>query len=384
MPGLSRSDFLLDPEIVFLNHGSFGACPKPVFEEYQRWQLELERQPVEFLGRRYHDLLDNARAELAGVIGADRDEIVFTENATMGVNIVVKSLDLQPGDEVVTSDHEYGACELAWKYLQEHQGVVVTRAAVPLPVTSTDQIVEAIWSAVSPKTKVIYLSHITSFSALRFPIEQISARARAAGIITVIDGAHAPGHINLDMHALDVDFYAGNLHKWFCAPKGAGFLYARPEFHEQMDAGIVSWGWGDRQGKDQPESQYISRNQWQGTRDPASYLAVPAAIKFQREHNWPQMQAECHALVSDARNRISNLTDLPVITPDSTDFFLQMATCPIRTNDIPKLKDDLYTKYKIEIPCMDHNGRQFVRVSIQGYNTPADVDALLEALGALL
>lgn len=384
MPGLPRTDFLLDPDVIFLNHGSFGACPKPVFESYQRWQVELERQPVEFLGRRYHDLLDIARQELATYVGADRDDLVFTENATMGVNIVLKSLDLKPGDEIVTCDHEYGACDLAWQYLHEHNGVTINRVHIPLPITSREDIVERLWAAVNEKTKVIYLSHITSFSALRMPIEEICKRARAAGVITLIDGAHAPGHVNLDMKAFDVDFYAGNLHKWFCAPKGAGFLYARPEFHDQMDAGIISWGWGDRRGKDQPESQFISRNQWQGTRDPAAYLAVPDAIAYQREHNWPEMQAACHEVVVQARRRIANLTDLPVITPESTDYFLQMATCPVRTNDILKVKEDLYDKYRIEIPCMEHDGRQYVRISIQGYNTEADVDALLDALAALL
>ena len=384
MPGVARTDFLLDPDVVFLNHGSFGACPVPVFEEYQRWQRELERQPVEFLGRRYHDLLDDARQKLANFVGADRDELVFTENATMGVNIVVRSLDLKPGDEVVTTDHEYGACILAWEYLQGKQGIEIKRAPVPLPIDDRQAIVDSIWAQVTPKTKVIYLSHITSFSALRFPVEDVCARARKEGIVTVIDGAHAPGHVPLDMHALGADFYAGNLHKWMCAPKGAGFLYARPEFHDQMDAGIVSWGWGDRRGKDQPASQFISRNQWQGTRDPAAYLTVPAAITYQAEHNWPEVQRQCHDLVAKTRRRIENLTDLPVLTPDSTDFFLQMATCPVRTNDIPKLKDDLYTKYRIEIPCMEWNGRQFVRVSIQGYNTEADADALIDALSALL
>jgi len=383
MPENLRSLFLLDPSVTFLNHGSFGACAKPVFEQYQRWQLELERQPVEFLGRRYYELMAEARAELGKYLNAPADDLIFADNATAGVNIVVRSIELNPGDEVLTTDHEYGACDLTWQYLQERKGVVIKRANVALPVTTPEDFVESFWANVTDKTRVIYLSHITSFSALIFPIEEICRRAREAGIFTLIDGAHAPGQIELDMQAIGADAYAGNLHKWLCAPKGSGFLYVRPEHQEQMMSVIVSWGWGEGR----PEfgtSQFLRRNTWQGTRDPAAYLTVPAAIKFQEEHDWPAVRERCHELVSLARRRIANLTDLSPIAPQSTDWFVQMATCPVRTASIEQLKTNLYDQCRIEIPCMEWQGRQFVRVSIQGYNTAEDVDRLMEGLGRYL
>ena len=378
-----RSDFLLDPTVTFLNHGSFGACPKPVFEEYQRWQLELERQPVEFLGRRYYDLMADSRAALGKYLNADPNDLIYVDNATAGVNVVVRSMTLEPGDEIVTTDHEYGACELTWQFLQESRGAVIKRAHIALPVTTHEEIVDALWAQVTERTKVIYLSHITSFSALIFPVEEVCRRAREAGIFTVIDGAHAPGQIPLDMQAIGADCYAGNLHKWLCAPKGAGFLYVRPEHQDWMMSVIVSWGWGEGR----PEfgtTQFQRRNTWQGTRDPAAYLAVPAAIRYQAEHDWPAIRERCHELVVKARTRIANLTDLPPITPAGCDWFVQMATCPIRTKSIEELKIGLYDQYRVEIPCGEWQGMQYVRVSIQAYNTEADIDRLMEGLGRLL
>ena len=378
-----RAEFLLDPSVTFLNHGSYGACPRPVFEEYQRWQRELERQPVEFLGRRHTGLIEESRAALGQYLNADPDDLIYTDNATAGVNIVAKSLDLQQGDEVVTTDHEYGACNLTWQYLHERHGVLIKRAEIDLPVATPEQLVETIWAQVTERTRVIYLSHITSFSALIIPVEELCRRARAAGIFTLIDGAHAPGQIPLDMAAIGADCYAGNLHKWFCAPKGTGFLHVRPEHQEWMQSVIVSWGWGEGR----PEfgtTRFQRRNTWQGTRDPAAYLTVPAAIRFQEEHDWPSVRARCHDLVCQTRRRIANLTGLPEIAPESTAWFMQMATCPVRTDDIAALKRKLYDHCRIEIPCMEGKGRQFVRVSIQGYNTEEDADRLLEALEELL
>ena len=379
-----RADSLLDPSVTFLNHGSFGSCPRPVFEEYQRWQLELERQPVEFLGRRYYELLAVSRAALGQYLGADGDDLVYTDNATVGVNIALRSLDLKPGDEIVTTDHEYGACDLAIQFLHEHNGVVVHRAPIALPVASKVEIVDAIFSRVTARTKLIYLSHITSFSALIFPVEEICRRAREAGILTLIDGAHAPGQIPLHLDTIAADFYAGNLHKWFCAPKGSGFLHVRPEHQDLMHAAIVSWGWGEGRTEMGPR-QLQRRNEWQGTQDPASYLTVPAAIAYQAEHDWPAVRDRCHGIVLEGRRRIAELSGLPQICPESRDWFVQMATCPIRTDSVPRLKTALYEhRYKIEIPVMERGDHQYVRISIQGYNTIDDIDRLLEALVGLL
>lgn len=377
-----RDLFMLDPDVVFLNHGSFGACPRPVFEVYQRWQRELERQPVEFLSRRVDGLLDAARARLGAYLNAPADHLVFVPNATAGVNLVARSLLLGPGDEILGTDHEYGALEMTWGYVCDRTGARYVSQPIPLPVNTCQEFVEQLWQGVTPRTKVLYLSHITSPTALIFPIEEICRRAREAGILTIIDGAHAPGHIALDMQALGADFYAGNCHKWLCAPKGAGFLYARPEHHPWLVPLVISWGWLDNGFSDQP--QFIRQNQYQGTDDPAAYLSVPAAVDFQAEHDWGAVRARCHQLASLTRARIAGLTGLAPLSPDDPQWFGQMAAAPLPALDAAQLKRRLYEAYRVEVPIITWKDRQFVRVSFQAYNTPQDSEALLEALQALL
>ncbi|MBK8025297.1 MAG: aminotransferase class V-fold PLP-dependent enzyme [Chloroflexi bacterium] len=372
-----RDQFLLDPSVLFLNHGSFGACPKPVFETYQRWQLELERQPVQFLGRRADALLDEARGRLSDYLGASPDGLVFVPNATVGMNIAARGLKLQPGDEILTTDHEYGAIDKTWQFLCGKTGAVIVRHKVEVPVTTHDDFVESLWSAVTPRTRVISISHITSPTALRFPVEAICRRAREAGILTLIDGAHAPGQIPLDMEAIGADFYTGNCHKWLCAPKGAGFLYARPEHHAASEPLVVSWGWSET-------ASFVEKHQWQGTRDIASFLSVPAAIDFQAAHDWESVRDYAHELVRLARRAMSEATGLEPISPDSRDWFVQMAALPIPACDGVTLQRRLYDEHRIEIPYVNWNGRHFLRVSAQAYTTADQIEALVEATMALL
>src|SRR5262245_16903128 len=216
---VAAGEFLLRPEITFLNHGSFGACPRPVFEIFQAWQRELEAQPVEFLGRRISQLLAEARARLASYVGTQADHLVFVPNATYGVNVVARSLELQPGDEVLTTNHEYGAADRAWRFNCARRGVRYISRPIALPAECDEPIADQLWAGVTERTRVIFLSHITSPTALIFPVAEICRRARAAGIMTVVDGAHAPGQIDLDLEGMGVDFYSGNCHKWLCAPK---------------------------------------------------------------------------------------------------------------------------------------------------------------------
>jgi isopenicillin-N epimerase len=271
-----RDEFLLDPEVVFLNHGSFGATPIPVFAEYQRWQRELERQPVEFLSRRADDLLDAAREPLAAYLNADPGCLVYVPNATSGVNVVARSLRLEPGDEVLGNDLEYGACDETWDYLCRRAGAAYIRHHIALPLESPEALADALWAGVTPRTRVVYLSHVTSGTALTLPVAEICRRAREAGILSVVDGAHVPGHLPLDLEAIGADAYSGNLHKWLCAPKGSGFLFVRPEHHAWVESSIVSWGWVE--GSDvrrQGTTEFVNRNQRQGTRDLAAYLRHP-------------------------------------------------------------------------------------------------------------
>lgn len=384
-----RDLFLLDPTVTFLNHGSFGATPRVVFETYQRWQLELERQPVEFLGRRHDCLLDDARARLAEYLHVpDVDNLVYVMNATWGVNVVARSIMLQPGDEILSTNHEYGACVNAWHHTCDRTGATWIQADIPLPLPSDEEIVEIVWSRVTPRTKVLYLSHITSSTASTFPVAALCKRAREAGILSVIDGAHAPGQIPLDLAALDPDIYTGNPHKWLCSPKGSGFLYARPEHHPWMHALVISWGYGDPAsagwGMGAPDAPLlVARHQYQGTRDIAAFLSVPAAIDFQREHDWESVRARCHALAVEAQRSVIDLTGIPAPVPP--DHFAQMALCEMPASvDLPTLKRRLYDEHRVEVPVIAWNGRKFIRVSVQGYNTPVDIDTLLSALKAVI
>jgi isopenicillin-N epimerase len=377
LPDLARQ-FLLRPDMTFLNHGSFGACPAPVFAAYQQWQRELEAQPVEFLGRRIAGLLAEARAALAMYVGCESsDDLTFVPNATHAINIVARSLDLQPGDEVLATDHEYGAVDRTWRFICGQRGAHYIRQPIALPLSDPAEVVAQLWAGVTPRTKVIVVSHITSPTALTFPVAAICARARAAGIISVIDGAHAPGQIALDMAALGADFYAGNCHKWLCAPKGAGFLYARRELQPLLQPLIVSWGW---EAITPGPSPFVDHFGWTGTFDPAAYLTVPAAIAFQAAHDWDGVRAACHALLVAARDRVAALFDLPQICPAGPEWFSQLAVAPLPPCDTAALQRRLWDEHRIEIPIIQWEDRAFARISIQAYNTPEDVERLVAGL----
>ena len=376
--------FLLDSNIIFLNHGSYGATPKPVFESYQNWQRRLERQPVLFLGRELDGLLYESRKALGEYLHADVDDLVYIPNATHGVNILARSLQLKPGDEVLTTDHEYGACDYTWEFICGKTGAKYIHQPISLPVHSQDEIAEQFWLGVTPRTKAIYLSHITSSTALRLPVEQICRRAREAGIFSVVDAAHAPGQIPLDLSALGADVVFGNCHKWMMAPKGAAFLYVRREAQALIQPLVVSWGYHAT-----PElttgSQFIDFLQWTGTKDPTAALAVPDAIRFMVDHRWDEVRESCHALLRDAIRQICELTNLDPLYSLDSDFYIQMGIAPLpRLKSASVLKSRLYDEYKIEIPITEWNGRHFIRISIQGYNTSEDVDVLVRALRDLL
>lgn len=376
-----KSLFALDPDLHFLNHGSFGACPWPVLDAQRAWQLEMEKNPVAFLGRHSGRHLWAARQVLAGHLGADPAHLVFLANATHGVNTVARSLDLGPGDEVLASDHEYGACDYTWRHECQRTGARYVRAEIPLPFSSR-AFADQVWAAVTPRTRVLFLSHVTSATALVFPLQELCRRARAAGILTVVDGAHVPGHLPLALDALGADLYAGNCHKWLCAPKGSAFLHARPEHHPLLQGLAVSWGYGPEEDAGNAACTGTSilerRQQWQGTRDLSPFLAVPAAIRFQAEHGWDAVRAACHGLAGATRDRIAALTGLEPACQDAD--FGQMAAIPVPAMDPVSLQTALFERHRIEIPVTTHGGRTFVRMSVQGYNTPADADALVAAL----
>ncbi len=379
-PEIIKSLFLLDPTIHFLNHGSFGACPRPVFEAYQAWQHRLECQPVQFLGRELDGLDREAREALGGYLHTPADNLVFVPNATCGVNIVARSLALKPGDEILSTDHEYGACDFAWEFICKKTGAVYQRQHIELPARSSAEMVEQFWQGVTPRTRIIFLSHITSPSALRLPVENICQKARQAGILSLVDGAHAAGQISLDLDDTGADFYTGNCHKWMLSPKGAGFLYARPALQSMIEPLVVSWGY-HAAAQSSRGSQFLDYLGWSGTRDPAAYLSVPAAIRFMQEHDWEAVRRQCHALLQKYLERICALFQMEPLYPLESELYHQMGIAPLPADtDITALKTRLYDHYRVEVPFTAWNGHKFVRISVQGYNTADDLDALVEGL----
>jgi len=378
-----KEKFLLDPDIVFLNHGSFGATPKPVMEAYQNWQLRLERQPVLFLGRELDKLLYESRMALGEYLHADADDLVYIPNATHAVNIIARSLKLKQGDEILTTDHEYGACDYTWNFICGKTGVKYVRQPIPLPVQSEEEIVDQFCRGITPRTKVMYLSHITSPTALRLPVEKICQRAKDAGLLTVIDAAHSPGQIPVDLQALDADIVFGNCHKWMLNAKGSAFLYVKRELQHLIDPLIVSWGYNPT-----PEattgSRFIDILQWTGTKDPAAALTVPTAIQFMRDNYWSEVRNECHHLLRQGIERICDLTKLPPLYPLDSEFYGQMGIAPLPLSNLTTLKARLYDEYKVEVPLIQWQDRQFIRISVQGYNTQDDIDAVISAMQTLL
>lgn len=338
-------DYLLDPEVVYLNHGSYGACPVPVFARYQELQRELERNPSEFLGRRFDDRLAEARAALAGFVGARPEDLVFVPNATAGLNAVIRSLRLGPEDEVLTTRHEYGAVLRTWEFM----GATLVYAE-PGEVAA----------AIGPKTKAVSVSHITSPTALVLPVEEICAAAREAGVLSIVDGAHAPGQLPLDLERLGADIYAGNCHKWLCAPKGAGFLWARPARQPWIEPIVISWGYG-------AEASFAERHGWQGTRDPAAFLTVPAAIDAHRELDLER----CRRLAASFHDRLPPYGGTPAP---------QMWASEVAADDPAVLQRRLFDEHRIEVVVSGWEGKNLLRVSIAPYNEAADIERLLAAL----
>ena len=377
-----RSLFALDENITFLNHGSFGACPREVLQAQQRWQWEMERNPVDFLGRRSAGLLAQARDALGAEIGAAGADLVFVPNSTTGVNVVARSLPLQPGDEVLSTNLEYGACDATWLQVCARQGAHYRRVEVALPLRP-EQLVTTLVAAMGPHTRLVYLSHITSTTALTLPVAEVCAAARARGIPVLVDGAHAPGQIPLDLATLGADFYVGNCHKWQCAPKGSAFLQARAEHQPLLDATVTSWGYAADSGGHAGFDAYLGRSlferrmQWQGTRDISAWLTVPEALAFQARHDWRQVRQRSHALAAMAQQALCQRFGLAPLSGDEA--WAQMVAIPVPPQDPEALRQRLWAESRIEVPITQHGGQTFVRVSAQAYTTEADIERLLAA-----
>ena len=374
-----KDKFLINPNIHFLNFGSFGACAKPIFDNYQQWQRLLEFESVQFINVEGANYLANSRAALAAYIDVpDKDDLVFITNPTLGVNMIAKNLNLAAGDEVLTTNIEYGACDRTWDLYCEKSNAIYKRQPICLPITTKEQVIENFFAGLTDRTKVVFISHITSSTGLILPVKEIVAIAKEKGLITIVDGAHVPGQLPLSIKELDADFYTGAAHKWMMAAKGCSFLYAHKRVqHLLKEPLIVSWGYKSIKPSG---STFIDYNQMIGTRDFSAFLTIPACINFMQENNWPAVSLQCHEMVLNNAERFFTLLDSSPISPLTNEWIGQMLSIPIKTDRPEELQRLLFTKYKIEIPIFRQGSTIYLRYSINGFNDQNDLDALYEAL----
>lgn len=376
-----KSLFLLRDDVTFLNFGSFGACPKPVFEAYQAFQREMESEPVAFIIDKSPHYLKEARIALGEYLNCDADDVVCVTNPSYAVNIIARSLNLVPGDEVLTTNLEYGACDRAWKYYCKKRGAIYKQQEILFPIEDKESVVKQFMAGVSERTKIIFISHITSSTGLRLPVEEICRLARERGIMTFVDGAHGPGQVEVDITKMDVDIYTGASHKWMLSPKGSSFLYVRRELQDLFDPIIISWGYES----DFPShSRFLDYHEVQGTRDLSAFCTIPAAIQFMKEHNWKDVAAECRKLVQTNAPILNEVIGCSPIAPINDDFIAQMYSTPIRTSEPMALHDKLYRDYRIQLPVMMLAGQAYIRYSINAFNDQADLDRLMEVLPGVL
>ena len=387
-PKTLKSKFLLDPEITFLNHGSYGACPKPVFKVYQQYQKDLETHPVKFMQEDVYSLLEQSRESLGQYINCDKDDIIYVSNPTHAVGTIIHNISINPGDEILSTNLEYGSCDRMWTYDAEQKGYKYIQADITLPIEDKETFLNEFWSFANEQTKYIFISQITSSTGMILPASEIVIEAKKRGIKTIIDGAHVPAHIALDIKELDPDYFTGALHKWLCCPKGISFLYVKKEHQEGIQPMVKSWGWGEEYEKFKSSTQlhsssrFINVFQWQGTMDMSAFFTVPDAIKFQKEHDWDSVRSRCFKMIVEARNRIAEITKLPKICPDS--WLGHMATILFPIDDTIAFKKSLYNDYQIEMPVMSHKEHTAFRISIQGYNSEDDIDHLVNSLEELV
>ena len=372
-----RCEWLLDEDIIFLNNGSFGACPRSVLAIQRGWQDRLESEPVRFLTRELPQHLETARTALANFVGSLPEDLVFVQNATDGANAILRSLlpTFKPGDELLTASHAYRAIRQTMVYVAELSGAVVFDAPVPFPIVDPEEVTNAIASAITPRTVFAVIDHITSPTGVIFPIEQIIALFKERGIPVLVDGAHAPGQIDLHLDTLGADYYVGNCHKWLYTPKGAAFLWVNKKHQAKIHPTVISHFLG--QG-------FQTEFNWTGTLDPTAWLSIPAGIEFHRKLGVAGSFEYTRQMLLDARQNISNALGISYGAPES--MVANLCTFPLPNNPdatderVFYLHDVLFDEYHIEVPAMNANGKLYLRASSSPYNDTSDFEALKNAL----
>jgi isopenicillin-N epimerase len=391
-----KSCWRIRADTTYLNHGSFGPSPIVVQDAFRRWQDALFAQPMDFLVRQFEPAWLAARDRLATFVGTAGSNLIFVENATSGMNIVADSFPLGAGDEVLLTDHEYGAVERIWRRACERAGAELRTAVLPLPLASLEETIDAVFGATSKRTRLIVVSHITSPTAVILPVAEICREARRRGIAVAIDGPHAIAQAPLSIDGLGSDFYAASCHKWLSAPLGSGFLYVAPRWQAQVRPPVLSWGRIPPTRIESWSDEFV----WAGTRDPSAYLAIPAAIVFLEQVGLPAFRERTHWLARYARQRLGELSDLPPITVDDAAWYGSMAhvplppsiargassdqrpdeTCPISN----PLQNTIWRELAIEVPIVEFRGTRYIRVSCHLYTDTAQIDRLASGLAKLL
>ncbi len=372
--------FQLNPKITFLNHGSFGACPLPVFQDYQQWQVKLEQEPIQFITKTGIEAYRRSKEVFAEKFHCSVDDFFLTSNPSTAFNTVIKSLKLEAGDEILSTDLEYGAMDKTWDFRCKQTGAKYIRQHIPLPISSKEDFLERFWSGLTHRTKVIFISHITSATALILPVKEICEKANILGITTLIDGAHVPGHISLNLDLLNADYYTGALHKWYLAPKGCSFLHVKKQNQELLDPLIVSWGY---ESEFPSHSQFLDYHEYTGTRDSSAFLCLPSLADFWERQQWKQKTQEAKEILHRWYPLFCNLLETEPICPVNTDFLGQICSIPISTPLPFELKEVLYNQYKIEIPITNRAKDFFIRISFQAYNQEEELAYLYESLATL-
>jgi len=371
--------FILDKKTTFLNHGSFGACTKEVMNQYIEFQYRLENQPVHFIEKEIPDLMTKSRKSLSTFLNVDSNDLILIDNPTTAINEIIRSLKLQPGDEIISTDHEYGAMDKAWEFVTEKTGSIYKNIKLPFPIESDKDITSTLINNCSDKTKVLFISHITSPTAIIFPVKELCDFARKNNIITIIDGAHAPGHIELDIMNLNPDYYIGTCHKWLCTPKGVSFLYVNKEIQNKLDPLIIGWGWRDSETK---LSNFQSNHQWWGTRDMSSYFCIPLSIMIHQEKEMINSRIKCLSRIPSIRKEINYITKQHDLCPNK--MLGHMASMIIPIENHVEIKNKLINDYNIEIPIFNWKGKNLLRVSYYLYNQKKDINYLIKALKEIL